>query len=85
MVRVLLEAKASSTKEILSALEATSFNSLKPTDYYMYQLIFPFSICACYIHEPCTILSVNSISQLIFVMAKCDVFFEVWTEFLNII
>jgi hypothetical protein len=27
----------------------------------------------------------NSIYQLIFVMVKCVVFFEVWTEFLNII
>jgi hypothetical protein len=29
-------------------------------------------------------ISLNSINQLIFVMKKC-VFFEVWTEFLNII
>jgi hypothetical protein len=29
------------------------------------------------------IISLNSISQLIFVMVKCGVLFEVWTEFLN--
>jgi hypothetical protein len=32
-----------------------------------------------------TIISVNNINQLIFVMVKCSVLFEVWTEFLNII
>jgi hypothetical protein len=31
------------------------------------------------------IISLNSINQLIFVMVKCDVLFEVRTEFLNII
>jgi hypothetical protein len=29
------------------------------------------------------IISLNSIAQLIFVMLKCDVLFEVRTEFLN--
>jgi hypothetical protein len=34
----------------------------------------------------CTeIISLNNISQLIFVMVKCDVLFEVQAEFLNII
>jgi ABC-type multidrug transport system permease subunit len=32
-----------------------------------------------------TIISSNSINQLIFVMVKCGVLFEVRTEFLNII
>jgi hypothetical protein len=31
------------------------------------------------------IISLNSVNQLIFVMVKCGVFFEVRTEFLNII
>jgi hypothetical protein len=31
------------------------------------------------------ILTVNSINYLIFVMVKCDVLFEVRTEFLNVI
>jgi hypothetical protein len=31
------------------------------------------------------IISLNKINQLIFVMVKCGVFFEVGTEFLNII
>jgi hypothetical protein len=31
------------------------------------------------------IVSVNSISQLIIVMVKCGILFEVWTEFLNVI
>jgi hypothetical protein len=31
-----------------------------------------------------TITSLNSITQMIFVMVKCDVLFEVRTEFLNI-
>jgi hypothetical protein len=31
------------------------------------------------------IISLNSVNQLIFVMVKCEVFFEVGTEFLNII
>jgi hypothetical protein len=31
-----------------------------------------------------TFISLNSVNQLIFVMAKCGVFFEVRTEFLNI-
>jgi hypothetical protein len=31
------------------------------------------------------IISLNSVNQLIFVMVKCDVLFEVRTEFLNII
>jgi hypothetical protein len=31
------------------------------------------------------IISLNSINQLIFVMMKCGVLFEVRTEFLNII
>jgi hypothetical protein len=31
------------------------------------------------------IISLNNINQLIFVMVKCDVLFEVRTEFLNII
>jgi hypothetical protein len=29
------------------------------------------------------IISLNSINQLIFVMAKCGVLFEVWNKFLN--
>jgi hypothetical protein len=28
-------------------------------------------------------LNLNSVKQLIFVMVKCGVLFEVWTEFLN--
>jgi D-alanyl-lipoteichoic acid acyltransferase DltB (MBOAT superfamily) len=31
------------------------------------------------------IISLNSVNQLIFVMVKCDVLFEAWTKFLNII
>jgi hypothetical protein len=31
------------------------------------------------------IISLNSVNQLIFVMVKCGVLFEVRTEFLNII
>jgi hypothetical protein len=31
------------------------------------------------------IISLNSINQLIFVMVKCDVLFEVRTEFLNVV
>jgi hypothetical protein len=31
------------------------------------------------------IISLNSINQLIFVMVKCGIVFEVWAEFLNII
>jgi hypothetical protein len=31
------------------------------------------------------IISLNSVNQLIFVMAKCGVLFEVRTDFLNII
>jgi hypothetical protein len=30
-------------------------------------------------------ISLNSLNQLIFVMVKCDVLFEVQTEFLNVI
>jgi hypothetical protein len=30
-------------------------------------------------------ISLNSINQLIFVLVKCGVVFEVWTEFLNIL
>jgi hypothetical protein len=32
-----------------------------------------------------TIISLNNINQLIFVMVKCGVLFEVRTDFLNII
>jgi hypothetical protein len=32
----------------------------------------------------CMILTVNSINELIFLMVKCCVFFEIRTEFLNI-
>jgi hypothetical protein len=52
----------------------------------MYQL----TICnlePCSIHGFCMVLtaiiSLNSVNQLIFVMVKCDVLFEVRTEFLN--
>jgi hypothetical protein len=38
-----------------------------------------------YIYWFCVLLNVNSINQLIFVMVKCGVLFEVRTEFLNII
>jgi hypothetical protein len=31
------------------------------------------------------IISLNSVNQLIFVMVKCDVLFEVRPEFLNVI
>jgi hypothetical protein len=31
------------------------------------------------------IISLNTVNQLIFLMVKCDVLFEVRTEFLNII
>jgi hypothetical protein len=31
------------------------------------------------------IIYLNSINLLVFVMVKCGVLFEVWTEFLNII
>jgi hypothetical protein len=31
------------------------------------------------------IISLNRVNKLIFVMVKCGVFFEVWTQFLNII
>jgi hypothetical protein len=37
------------------------------------------------IYEFGTILSVNSDNQLIFLIVKCGVLFEVRTEFLNII
>jgi hypothetical protein len=30
------------------------------------------------------IISSNNVNQLIFIMVKCGVLFEVWTEFLNI-
>jgi hypothetical protein len=35
--------------------------------------------------EQTAIISLRSVNQLIFVMVKCDVLFEVRTEFLNII
>jgi D-alanyl-lipoteichoic acid acyltransferase DltB (MBOAT superfamily) len=62
---------------------------LKPNGNYMYQLLWPsatlhfvfmgfvrFSVQT-------VIISLNSINQLIVVMVKCCVLFEVRTEFLN--
>jgi hypothetical protein len=38
-----------------------------------------------YVSLQTVIISLNGVNQLIFVMVKCGVFFEVRTEFLNII
>jgi hypothetical protein len=52
-------------------------------------LALPVSKCAFYVYGSYMVLgvniSLNSINELIFVMVKCGVPFEVRTEFLNII
>jgi hypothetical protein len=40
-----------------------------------------FLWCATY--SPFALLNLNSVNQLIFIMVKCGVLFEVRTEFLN--
>jgi hypothetical protein len=54
-----------------------------PSGYYMYQPPLAASGLAFCIYGFCMILTVNSVNQLIFVMVKCGVLFEVRTEFLN--
>jgi hypothetical protein len=39
--------------------------------------------CKCDINRSVIYLNLNSVNQLIFVMVKCGVLFEVRTEFLN--
>jgi hypothetical protein len=60
-----------------------SFNPFKPSGKYMYHLLYQsvtvhFCVCGSYI-----ILNVNSVNQLMFVMVKCGVLFEVRTGFLK--
>jgi hypothetical protein len=43
----------------------------------------PISNTSFCIYGSCMVLSVNSVNQLVFVMVKCCVHFEVRTEFLN--
>jgi hypothetical protein len=38
-----------------------------------------------WVSENTAIISLNTVNQLIFVMVKCGVLFEVRTEFLNVI
>jgi hypothetical protein len=64
---------------------------LRPTDIYMYHLLQQSVtvnfICTYFIRFSlkARIISLNSVNQLIFVMVKCGVLFEVRTGFLNVI
>jgi hypothetical protein len=63
-------------------------NPLKPIGNYMYRLIqqsvtLHFVLMYFVSFSVWTASSLNSINQLIFVMVKCGVLFEVRTEFLN--
>jgi hypothetical protein len=53
----------------------------------MYQLLYtsvtPNFVFVCFVCFSKVIISLNSINEFIFVMVKCGVLFEVWTEFLN--
>jgi hypothetical protein len=63
-------------------------NPLKPSGYYMYRLLEQavalhfFMYGFAWFSVLTVIISLNSINQLIFVMVKCGVLFEVRTEFL---
>jgi D-alanyl-lipoteichoic acid acyltransferase DltB (MBOAT superfamily) len=66
-----------------------TINSLRPSGNYMNHLLrqllmlhFVFIGFAWFSPET-AIISLNSINQLIFVMVKCDVLFEIRTELLN--
>jgi hypothetical protein len=63
-------------------------NPLKPSGNYTSQLSYQsvtqyFEFVWISLHT--AIISLNSVNQLIFVMVKCGVFFEVRTDFLNVI
>jgi hypothetical protein len=72
-------------------LKTCSFNPLKPSGDNMYHLLYRSVILhfvfmgLVWSSVQTAIVSLNSVNQLIFVMVKCDVLFEVQTEFLNII
>jgi D-alanyl-lipoteichoic acid acyltransferase DltB (MBOAT superfamily) len=66
------------------------FNSLKTSGNYMYHLLYQ-SVTLHFVFMgfvwfslQTAIISLNNVNQLIFVMVKCGVLFEVRTEFLNI-
>jgi hypothetical protein len=67
----------------------TVFNPLKPNGKYMYRLfeqeVTLHYLCMCFLwfSVQTVIISLNSVNQLIFVMVKCGVLFEVRTGFLN--
>jgi hypothetical protein len=59
------------------------FKTLKPNGNYMYQLL-KSAFCTSVLYDSQSIInSLNSVTQLIFVMVKCGVLFEVRTGFLN--
>jgi hypothetical protein len=68
-----------------------SLKPLKPSGNYIYhrllQLVTLYFVYMDLVRllVKTAIISLNSVNQLIFVMVKCGVFFEVGTEFLNII
>jgi hypothetical protein len=66
-------------------------NPLKSNGCYIYRLLyqqvgwhFVFMGFVTFSAQS-AIISLNSVTQLISVMVKCGVLFEVWTEFLNIV
>jgi hypothetical protein len=69
--------------------EVSNINLLKPNGYYMYHPLY-LSVTMYFVFMNLVrfsvltaIISLNGINQLIFVMVKCGVLFEVRTEFLN--
>jgi hypothetical protein len=70
---------------------AQRFNPLKTNGKYMYQLLWqsvtPYFVFMGFVWFSVwtVIISLNSINQLIYVMVKCGVLFEVRTEILNVI
>jgi hypothetical protein len=63
------------------ANKQTNINILKPSGYNMYFVFMGFISFSLQI----VIISLNSVNQMIFVMVKCGVLFEVRTAFLNIV
>jgi hypothetical protein len=73
----------------MHAAPLANFNPLKLSGKYMYHLlsqsVMLHFVFMCFIQFSVykVIISLNSMNQLIFVMVKCGVIFEVWNEFLN--
>jgi ABC-type transport system involved in cytochrome bd biosynthesis fused ATPase/permease subunit len=71
------------------AIGTHMFNPLKTRGNYMYHLLYQ-SVLPCFVFVAFVwfsaktgVIFLNSVNQLIFVMVKCGVLFEVRTEFLN--